>query len=120
MASSQLTLGDASLVHMPCKRCHPAYLMALNLRAEFQRLGAPTVLLLVGAHICIGTQSGTVLAVPKGSAQRSSADFAVELKPPAGVGRLLTSLFARYSFLAHGPHLNQLAQHSRSLIGSHP
>ena len=65
-------------------------------------------------------QSGTVLAVPKGSAQRSSADFAVELKPPAGVGRLLTSLFARYSFLAHGPHLNQLAQHSRSLIGSHP
>ena len=65
--------------------------------AEFQRLGPPTALLLVGSHICIGTQSGAVLGVPKASAQRGGADFAVELKPPGGVGRLLTSLFARCS-----------------------
>ena len=83
-----------------------AHLTVLNLHAEFQRLGPPTVLLLVGSHICIGTQSGTVLAVPKASAQRGSADFAVELKPPAGgVGRLLTSLFARCSFPIYGFHL---------------
>ncbi len=66
------------------------------LHAEFQRLGMPTTLLSVGSHICIGTQSGTVLGVPMTSAQRGNADFAVELKLPAGVGRLLTSLFARY------------------------
>ena len=69
--------------------------------AEFQRLGAPTSLILTGSHICIGTQSGAVLGVPKASAQRGSADFTVELKPPAGVGRLLTSLFARCNWPLH-------------------
>ena len=52
-------------------------------------------MLLVGPHICIGTQSGTVLAMPQASAQRGSTDFAVDLKPTAGIGRLLTSFFAR-------------------------
>ena len=52
-------------------------------------------MLLVGKHICIGTQSGTVLAMPQASAQRGSTDFAVDLKPTAGMGRLLTSFFAR-------------------------
>ena len=65
------------------------------LGVEFQRLGAPTALLLVGKHICIGTQSGTVLAMPQASAERGSTDFAVDLKPAAGMGRLLTSFFAR-------------------------
>ena len=65
------------------------------LGVEFQRLGAPTAMLLVGPHICIGTQSGTVLAMPQASAQRGSTDFAVDLKPTAGIGRLLTSFFAR-------------------------
>ncbi len=93
---------------------YDAWLTALNLHAEFQKLGPPTALLLVGSHICIGTQSGTVLAVPKASAQRGSADFAVELKPPGGVGRLLTSLFARCSFPTPCHHPGQHAQHSRS------
>ena len=52
-------------------------------------------MLLAGKHICIGTQSGAVLAMPRASAQRGSTDFAVDLKPAAGMGRLLTSFFAR-------------------------
>ena len=91
---SLITATAASPVTTPCKVSCPAP-DPCPLLTEFQRLGAPTVLLMVGSHICIGTQSGTVLGVPKASAQRGSADFAVELKPPAGVGRLLTSLFAR-------------------------
>ena len=69
--------------------------MRVHSSADFQRLGAPTALASAASHICIGTQSGTILGIPKASAQRGNADFAVELKPPAGVGRLLSSLFAR-------------------------
>ncbi len=69
--------------------------MRLRASAEFQRRGAPTALVSAASHICIGFQSGTILGIPKASAERGTADFAIELKPPAGMGRLLSSLFAR-------------------------
>lgn len=62
---------------------------------ELQRLGAPTALLAAAGHLCIGGAAGGITCVPLPSLRRGSAEGALELRDAGGVGRLLTSLFAR-------------------------
>ena len=63
--------------------------------AELQRLGAPTAMLVVDGLMCIGGQSGAISCFPQASLELGSLEGAFELRETGGVGRLLTSFFAR-------------------------
>lgn len=63
---------------------------------ELQRLGAPTAMLAAAGHLCIGGAAGGIACVPVPSLRRGSAEGAFELRDAGGMGRLLTSLFARW------------------------
>jgi hypothetical protein len=68
--------------------------------AELSRLGAQTAMVAAAGHVCIGGAAGGVTCIPQASLRRGSVEGAFELRDAGGVGRLLTSLFARWaSFL---------------------
>lgn len=68
--------------------------------ADLPRLGAPTALVALEGVLCMGCQNGSVLCIPQASLRAGTTEGASELKDAGGVGRLLTSLFARWGSIA--------------------
>jgi hypothetical protein len=64
--------------------------------SDLQRLGAPADMLVMGEHLCLGCSGGSILCIPRASLQRGTAEGALELRDAGGMGRLLTSFFARW------------------------
>lgn len=62
-------------------------------------------MLAAAGHVCIGGTAGGITCIPQASLQRGSAEGAFELRDAGGVGRLLTSLFARWAGLLPGSSL---------------
>ena len=80
--------------------------------ADLPRLGAPTALVALEGVLCMGCQNGSVLCIPQASLRAGTTEGASELKDAGGVGRLLTSLFARWGSIA--PILLRDCRHDNS------